>query len=70
MTYEAAVVQAASLPDDTLGSADIDLGALAAAKVDFDVVGHYARPDVFQLHVDVGNKRAVSAIGAEKGNGR
>lgn len=46
--------------------ADIDLGALAAAKFDFDVVGHYARPDVFQLRVDVGNNRAVSAIGAEK----
>ena len=32
--------------------ADLDLGAIARSKFDFDVVGHYARPDVFQLHVD------------------
>lgn len=32
--------------------ADIDLDKIAAAKYDFDVVGHYARPDVFQLVVN------------------
>jgi nitrilase len=32
-------------------SAEIDLGALARAKFDFDVVGHYARPDVFEFSV-------------------
>jgi len=60
-------------PDDsaeTILYADIDLGSLPAAKFDFDVVGHYARPDVFQLHVDVGNKRPVSALGADKESGR
>ncbi len=31
--------------------ADIDLRAVAKSKMDFDVVGHYARPDVFQLQV-------------------
>ena len=31
--------------------ADIDLDAIAAARHEFDVVGHYARPDVFQLNV-------------------
>jgi nitrilase len=32
--------------------ADLDLGLIARSKLDFDVVGHYARPDVFQLRVD------------------
>jgi nitrilase len=32
--------------------ADLDLAEVARGKFDFDVVGHYARPDVFQLTVD------------------
>ncbi len=32
--------------------ADLDLGEIARGKFDFDVVGHYARPDVFSLHVN------------------
>jgi nitrilase len=32
--------------------ADLDLGEIVRGKVDFDVVGHYARPDVFQLTVN------------------
>ncbi|MDY6790416.1 MAG: carbon-nitrogen hydrolase family protein [Thermodesulfobacteriota bacterium] len=32
--------------------ADLDLSEIAKAKVDFDVVGHYARPDVFQFQVN------------------
>jgi nitrilase len=32
--------------------ADLDMTAIARAKFDFDVTGHYARPDVFQLRVD------------------
>jgi nitrilase len=32
-------------------TASIDLGSLIAAKYDFDVTGHYARPDVFRLQV-------------------
>jgi nitrilase len=35
--------------------ADLDLGEIARGKFDFDAVGHYARPDVFQLRV---NERA------------
>jgi nitrilase len=31
---------------------DLDLGEVARAKFDLDVVGHYARPDVFQLRVN------------------
>lgn len=32
--------------------ADLDMTAIARSKFDFDVVGHYARPDVFRLIVD------------------
>lgn len=39
--------------------ADLDLGEIARGKYDFDVVGHYARPDVFQLRV---NERANPAV--------
>jgi nitrilase len=33
-------------------TADVDLGDIARGKYDLDVVGHYARPDVFQLLVN------------------
>jgi nitrilase len=32
--------------------ADLDLEEIPRAKFDFDVVGHYARPDVFRLVVN------------------
>jgi nitrilase len=40
-------------------TAEIDRGLIAAGKFDLDVVGHYARPDVFQLAVDERAKPAV-----------
>lgn len=40
--------------------ADIDLAEIPRAKFDFDVTGHYARPDVFQLVVDRRAKPPVS----------
>lgn len=39
--------------------ADIDPGDTIRGKFDFDVTGHYARPDVFRLRVDTGAKTAV-----------
>lgn len=33
-------------------TADINLDDILGAKLDFDPVGHYARPDVFTLHVN------------------
>jgi nitrilase len=33
-------------------TADIDLGDTIRGKFDLDVVGHYARPDVFRLVVN------------------
>ncbi|MFC2079298.1 carbon-nitrogen hydrolase family protein [Candidatus Bipolaricaulota bacterium] len=32
--------------------ADLDMKDVVRGKLDFDVVGHYARPDVFQLEID------------------
>ena len=34
--------------------ADVDLDAVRRSRREFDVVGHYARPDVFRLEVDRG----------------
>lgn len=39
--------------------AELDLAKVARGKLDFDVVGHYARPDVFRLFV---NEAPLSAV--------
>jgi nitrilase len=41
--------------------AEIDLRQIVRGKYDFDVVGHYSRPDIFQLYVDERPKRPVTA---------
>ncbi len=43
--------------------ADLDLGEIVRGKYDFDVVGHYARPDIFRLYVDESPKPAVVFTG-------
>jgi nitrilase len=40
--------------------ADLDMDSIGRSKFDFDVVGHYARPDVFHLSVDERPKEAVT----------
>jgi len=40
-------------------TADLHLGEIARGKYDFDVVGHYARPDIFQLYV---NERSMPSV--------
>jgi nitrilase len=40
--------------------ADIELDEITRAKFDFDVTGHYARPDIFRLVVDEEPKPAVT----------
>ncbi len=39
--------------------AELDMGEIPRGKYDFDVVGHYARPDVFRLYVDTSPKPSV-----------
>lgn len=41
-------------------TADLDLSVIARGKFDLDVVGHYARPDIFQLTVNTKPQAAVS----------
>jgi nitrilase len=43
----------------TILAADLDLDEIPRAKFDFDVVGHYARPDVFRLVVNEAPTPAV-----------
>ncbi|WP_221350234.1 nitrilase-related carbon-nitrogen hydrolase [Streptomyces beigongshangae] len=40
-------------------TAELDLGELPRARFDLDVTGHYARPDIFSLHVDERPKEGV-----------
>jgi len=39
--------------------ADLDLAQVVRSRFDFDAVGHYSRPDIFQLHVDERSKPSV-----------
>lgn len=47
---------------ETILYADLDTAEVMRAKFDFDVTGHYARPDVFRLEVDTRPKRAVTKV--------
>jgi nitrilase len=41
-----------NLESEAVLIAEIDTAQIIRGKYDFDAVGHYARPDIFQLHVD------------------
>jgi nitrilase len=49
-------------------TAELDLGEVARSRLDFDVVGHYARPDVFRLEVNERPARSVQEAPAEEGD--
>jgi len=46
--------------EDALLTAELDMSVIPMAQMDFDAVGHYARPDVFSLHVNTAAQRAVT----------
>jgi nitrilase len=45
--------------------AEVDRAQIVRGKYDLDVVGHYARPDIFQLHVDEQPNQPVTIHGGE-----
>ncbi len=49
-----------NMEDEVILAAEIDRGQIIQGKYDLDVVGHYARPDIFRLHVDERPKRPVT----------
>lgn len=50
-----------NLEGEAILLAEIDRAQIVRGKYDLDVVGHYARPDIFQLHVDERPKQPVTA---------
>ena len=48
-------------------TAELDMDDIARGKYDFDVTGHYARPDIFRLYV---NERAMPAVVPSSGGGQ
>lgn len=46
--------------------AEIDRAQIVRGKYDLDVVGHYARPDIFQLNVDERPKRPVTTVNVDE----
>lgn len=50
-----------------LVTATIDLGEIVRARYDLDVVGHYARPDVFSLTVDETPRQTLRRVSEEAG---
>ncbi len=51
---------------DGILTADIDLDDIIGAKLDFDAVGHYARPDLFNLTVSSQTQRPVDFTATSK----
>ena len=48
------------LDEEGMISATVDMDDIARARYDLDVVGHYARPDIFQLSVNETPRQTVS----------
>jgi nitrilase len=46
------VLAGPNFKDPCILTADLDLSEIPKSKYDFDVVGHYSRPDIFRLYVN------------------
>ena len=49
--------------------ADLDLEQIVRGKFDLDVIGHYARPDIFRLLVNTNPQEPVTFWGGDDGGG-
>ncbi|SHH19139.1 carbon-nitrogen hydrolase family protein [Pollutimonas bauzanensis] len=58
------IVAGPDFSGETILVAELDTADLARSKFDFDVVGHYARPDVFRLTVEDRPMLAVQSASA------
>jgi nitrilase len=54
-----------NLEGEAILVAEIDRAQIVRGKFDLDVVGHYARPDIFELHVDERPKHPVTIHSAD-----
>jgi nitrilase len=61
------VLAGPSFGGETILTADLDLDEVIRGKYDFDVTGHYARPDVFRLAVN--ERRQSAVVGGGGGEG-
>ena len=52
--------------EESILTAEVDLSKVNAGRRLFDPVGHYNRPDVFQLTVDTRPQRAVTIVADER----
>jgi nitrilase len=50
------------LNKEGLISAKIDMNDIAKARYDLDVIGHYARPDIFELRVNETPRQSVTTF--------
>jgi nitrilase len=57
------VLAGPSFDGETILTAELDLNEIGRSKFDFDVTGHYSRPDVFQLIVNEAPARPVVGHG-------
>lgn len=51
--------------EESILFAELDVADVARSRLDFDAVGHYARPDVFSLTVDERPRNPVVFVGGE-----